>query len=315
MKLTRLGFWFSMLVLCAACSSVQSVTLQPPQPTEAVVAEPTLQPTRKANTAIVTATGTATRTAIPTRTPTVSPTWTPLPSLPKEEAQVILQELYTNNAGCRLPCWWGIVPGETRWVDAKVKLEPLAVDFYSIAPMASHTSFHVAVQPESDHYHTDPREQIYHVKYGLIDTIELDILSLWPYGDLRTMARLYGSPVEIWIHAGATEAEEPGFFFDMYLFYREQGLLASFADFSANILDGEITGCPQTIYGSSLFLWEPSEDLPFLERLDQFTSGFVGRKYLPLEEATGVSVQEYVRELVQEEEPPCLGTRVDLWEE
>jgi hypothetical protein len=305
-----------MLVLCAACSSVQSVTPQPPQPTEAVATKAALQPTRKANTATVTATGTATRTAIPTRTPTVSPTWTPLPTLPKEEAQVVLQELYTNNAGCRLPCWWGIVPGETRWVDAKVKLEPLAVDFYSVAPMASHTSFQVAVQSDSNHWHPDPREQIYHVKDGLIYAIDLDVFNLRPYGELRPMVQLYGSPDEIWVHASAFEAPAPPkIFFELFLFYREQGMLERYEDALESIIEGEITSCPQTIYGSSLFLWEPSEDLPFLERLDQFTSGFVGRKYLPLEEATGVSVQEYVRELVQDEEPPCLRTRVDLWEE
>ncbi len=34
-------------------------------------------------------------------------------TLPTGEAQKMVQELLENNAGCRLPCWWGIVPGKT----------------------------------------------------------------------------------------------------------------------------------------------------------------------------------------------------------
>ena len=70
-----------------------------------------------------TATATSTATAKPTRTSTPTatatnirtPTWTPLATLPAAEAAKFARDLYTNNAGCKLPCWWGATPGETQW--------------------------------------------------------------------------------------------------------------------------------------------------------------------------------------------------------
>jgi hypothetical protein len=32
-------------------------------------------------------------------------------------------ELLENNAGCRLPCWWGIIPGQTKGIEAQRFLE------------------------------------------------------------------------------------------------------------------------------------------------------------------------------------------------
>lgn len=79
-------------------------------------------------------------TPIPTiQLPTLSPTGirltssatsttTPLPTLTKEDSQKMILDLINNNGGCRLPCWWGIIPGKTRWSEAETFLNHLGLN-------------------------------------------------------------------------------------------------------------------------------------------------------------------------------------------
>jgi hypothetical protein len=54
------------------------------------------------------------------------PTWTPRPTLNPDEAIRLVQDLLVDNCGCRLLCYWGVVPGETTWQEAKSFLEAFA---------------------------------------------------------------------------------------------------------------------------------------------------------------------------------------------
>ncbi len=53
-------------------------------------------------------------TPMPTPIPfTATPRPTPTATLTHEQIDANLSELMLTNGGCELPCWWGIVPGET----------------------------------------------------------------------------------------------------------------------------------------------------------------------------------------------------------
>jgi hypothetical protein len=52
---------------------------------------------------------------------------TRLPTLPVNEAEDLVMELYASNGGCQLHCWWGIVPGQTPGIVAKRFLETFAI--------------------------------------------------------------------------------------------------------------------------------------------------------------------------------------------
>lgn len=72
---------------------------------------------------LVSPTYTMTPSAIPTRTEVVD-TRTPVPTLPADTADARVLELLKTNAGCTLPCWWGITPGVTRSDETQSILEP-----------------------------------------------------------------------------------------------------------------------------------------------------------------------------------------------
>lgn len=65
---------------------------------------------------------TGTLTPPPTSTLTPIPSWTPLPTLDQSARRQLILDLLNHNAGCQLPCWWGITPGETTWEQAKQSL-------------------------------------------------------------------------------------------------------------------------------------------------------------------------------------------------
>ena len=55
----------------------------------------------------------------------VRPTRTPQPTLDNLEAEKIVQQYLRDNRGCKLPCWWEIVPGETTQDEAETFLESI----------------------------------------------------------------------------------------------------------------------------------------------------------------------------------------------
>lgn len=111
----------------AACHSSTSVTptVVPvattiPDPTSIVTIQPTNTPTHQIQ---------FTSTPHGTPLPTPAFTWTSLPILPTlstSGADLLISDLLINNGGCKLPCWWGIMPGETPWNEAYQTLSTFA---------------------------------------------------------------------------------------------------------------------------------------------------------------------------------------------
>lgn len=86
----------------SSCIPAQVETSAPEAPSTA-----TSSPTE----AILETTPAPTATTEPIATALPSPTVTP--TLSEEEALAYFQELFKDNGGCELPCWWGITPGVT----------------------------------------------------------------------------------------------------------------------------------------------------------------------------------------------------------
>lgn len=102
-----------LVFLCGCSVNTDSPTLKPPiptiLPTRTYTSVPSQEPTYTHTPAI-------TLTSSPQPTTTV--TFTPLPVLSKDKVRAKFDQLYNYNAGCRLPCWWGITPGITTWGEA-----------------------------------------------------------------------------------------------------------------------------------------------------------------------------------------------------
>ena len=102
-------------------------------------ARPTRETARPTATATVMASPTVTATLIatstprplPTTTPTLTPTPTPAPALTNDQETAVQDELMQLDDSCPLPCWWGIVPNESRLDPVLARLKELGFRVWS----------------------------------------------------------------------------------------------------------------------------------------------------------------------------------------
>ena len=257
---------------------------------------------------------TPTKTLASTSRPTASPTPTRLPTLPPQEVQSLLADLYQNNSGCQLPCWWGFQPGITPWTKARKFLEPIAYEVASVKPQANPAVFEALIPSESQEFYSNLRRQQYLVEEGIIQSIRLNIVNLEPYADLRTMVSKNGEPDEIWVNTGLPlRGDKRTTSFILIAFYPSKGILADYLDFQAEVKAETIVGCPGWLnLGLELLLWDPSKTFTFQEWLEDPTTRYQGDTFQPLEEATGISVEEYTQLLISGEYG-CVETPLELW--
>ena len=105
---------------------------------------PTPEPTHELPTATLTIKPTATPTTEPTVTSPINtmpvsinlidipPLLTPVSTLSASEVEATLLGLYEakSNIDCRLPCWWGFIPGQTKWEEVEQTLTLLGSEIY-----------------------------------------------------------------------------------------------------------------------------------------------------------------------------------------
>jgi hypothetical protein len=111
------GIWMFfvgvVLIGCATTTPISPTASQiPPTPVKTKTLVPSVVPT---NTEVPspTASITPTFTNVWTPSPIPQPTLTPFPTYSYWDSVQQIWLLLSNNGGCRLPCFWGITPGET----------------------------------------------------------------------------------------------------------------------------------------------------------------------------------------------------------
>jgi len=284
--------------------------------------EPPLGP----SSAVFTPTPTATQLATPSPTATTLPTatWqptatltpTPLPTLPADQAKALMLDLFRNNAGCQLPCWWGITPGQTPWETAQRFLATFAsgIEQGSSAEHQFYTVY-LIVPTEIYPYRVEfypVLTQDYDVVNGIIEMVVVQpgLVSIY---DLPELLKTYGSPTEVWLRT-YNQAREGDLQFDVVLFYPKQGILARYAT-QAKAVGSRIRGCPQHKPATTLALWSPERALTFSEATSQTAEIRIEDwwPYLSLQEATGMDVETFYQTFKKSDNSICLETPANLW--
>ena len=228
----------------------------------------------------------------PTRTPLPSPTitWTPIATLRADEALNILLGYYEDNGGCELPCWWGIIPGQTSWQEARAKLSPLGQEYGPFIqkgiPRYDYSwpvPEEIAVTPNFPYF-----ESGLWVKNGLVSVISLNshfIQRDFDYS-LANLLKIFGVPEEIWVKIVTDTQYEP--LYEIDLFYPAKGLLLN-ATGNAKINESTISICPQEFqrgnFPPAIMLFSPSEGYSF-ELLGEITGQIDVENYHLLRDLT-----------------------------
>jgi hypothetical protein len=314
-------FWFCGLVMVflAACSTINP-PLPPISPDEHTQ-EPVTQTSMTAVPSIVltipndtmpapspTFTQTPTRTNIPTIT------WTPQPTLEPAAAFQAVQDLIATNQGCRLPCWWGLIPGETHWGVAE----------HFLAPFTQILHFKTEKKYEGGASHTyDTYEVTYPVegvprgggasittKDDVIDYIFVGSGSTRPLFSVDQLLREYQMPTQVYIitYANAPFLPLP---FALVIYYEEQNILAVY-ELDGNIQGKSLVGCPQNI-APEIHLW--SDEITVTEKsINNWALGQLPNRLLsPLEYVTAISLEEFTDIFSAADNETCIETPAELW--
>jgi hypothetical protein len=235
--------------------------------------------------------------------PALTPTWTPLPTLPPEKAQELISELMETNNGCRLPCWWGITPGETSWQEAHHFFAPFASEIHK--GKTKEQGYGVLYGLEGNPlgggagFWTDEK--------GVIQKILVGPASTKRRFELDSLLQDYGKPSDVYI---VTYSNAPFNYipFSLAVGYRQQRILAVF-ELEAQPEGDYIVACPQTT-APKLILWSNKEDLTKKRVQEELGNNQNVRN---LERVSDLSIEEFYQIFKNRENKTCIETPVEIW--
>lgn len=223
-----------------------------------------------------------------------------LTPLPQPQIAGTVVNLFETNGGCRLPCWWGITPGQTTWEQAFQILEPL-VD------RASFTSDTINVNiPVRGAF--SPPYLIYRFTINdkqVITMITTNPPEPYPFW-LTDMVDQYGLPDEIILHGWYPLADGVTGYSALY---QELGFMVVY-NAKINVKGVELEVCPYADQGKAIASW----DLGSHSYLDFFSDLDINLDLhfnVFLSEVTSLSVSDFL-DLYQQPNG-CFDTPGSMW--
>jgi hypothetical protein len=166
-------------------------------------------------------------------------------------------------------------------------------------------------------FHLPLLTNAYLVRDGIVELMEIPLVNA-PTQPLSDFLEVYGIPDEIWISTYSTEYPEGILPFILYLFYPNQGILATFGPQTAILSDYYVIGCSMDNPASSYHLWYvqgPEMTLMKVGKMFEMNLDEVGFLILPIEEATNLDVISFYETFKQPGSDACIETPRDIWPE
>lgn len=243
----------------------------------------------------------------------VTPSPTSYPVLSQDEARAGVIALLQTNAGCRLPCWWGITPGETHWETVHALLSPMLETQTTTDTLLSYGNRLGISTPEE--------LGLPGFEFHLQDSIVQEITVFSVPGsylselDIQHIFQTYGGPDQIYLRAFPFTGRS---LVQIFLHYPRQGMAIEYR-FHTEAADQKICVC--NLDGpaqADFYLWE--YDPPTVQ--DFYTIAIralwhpAEYKILPLDKASSWTVDSFYQIFQQPGVyPACVETPTDLWAE
>ena len=261
-------------------------------------------------------TPTLAKTSTKTVTPIPTSTKTKLPKITKDDIEEFILELYQSNFDCTLPCWWGIVPGETQWLDASVFLKQFSRVTTQQSPLNESIQVGFAQIPVPEKIFNLPLlTNAYLVRNGIVEQMYIPLGNA-PTQLLSNFLQKYGKPEEIWISTYSTEYPAGILPFVVYLFYPNQGILATFGPMSTTFANDYIVGCKMDTTASSYRLWftqMKTKTFKDVGEMFEMKLNEPGIQVLPIENVTTMDVFTFYDTYKQPGIEFCIETPREIW--
>ena len=256
-------------------------------------------------------TPTATPAATSLASPSIPPTstLTPIPTLPPEQAQALILDLLQNNGGCRLPCFWGITPGETTLRDAYAFLSSLSSYIHATFEGAGNEGLIVRYPVPKEISTSESMSLILDATGGIVENIWADATI-----SLSKLLTDYGKPAEVRIVVSTYMS--PPYDVNMGIYYPEQHILAIYHDgYSKLSPSGNIIACfdendEWDFNNIRLISWSPGISLAW-EDFDLFSGWPTPQPNF--EDAIGMGLETFYQTYKDPNKKPCFETPEELW--
>jgi hypothetical protein len=248
----------------------------------------------------------------PTATSTsVPPTLTPLPPIPTEEFRAYASDLLKTNGGCRLPCLWGIVPGETTW--------PEAYQFLATFSFVSQT-------PElKTGYATAKFDSPIEVDYigsltysiqvidGIVESIDFyNWPELYSWHSLTNVLKEYGPPDDVALYTEGKQMNGSRIAM-LVLFYKDRSFMVDYVSFrDLKAVGDKVLFCPDGDY-SFMYLWSNNLNYSFGEALSIFIEPSTSVTPRPLLEVSDMDIQTFYQLFQNPNSDACIETDLEAW--
>jgi hypothetical protein len=295
----------------------------------------TLTPVSKAvthtHTFAETKTARTTITDTITSTPTISEpiltTPTPIPTLSPSDAEALVTSLLRDNGDCDFPCWWGFTPGDTEIISFASFFDTLG-NFSETFHGENGVNFYIEF-PVNDKYirlygsgffdeegkniewinvFTEIDREIeggYEIEYG--DPLYFEYLMRY---SLAHFLSTYGEPSNVLVYV--SDSWWP---LSLILDYEELGIFVNF-QMPVEGLGDHYKACPSEAV-ARLWLWSADNKYTLSEVLEE-NNGIQyvepASLYVAIEEATGISMNEFVDIFSDPTNSSCIFTPITLWQ-
>jgi hypothetical protein len=249
----------------------------------------------------------STRTLLPTFTPSVTKmiTWTPIATLSNSQATTRMLEWFLGSSDCHLPCWAGIKPGKTTWMEAKqilgaaVNIQQLDENVTCTFGPCNHIAWHSREGLDIQGSITSNNENI-------INSIIIE--GYQPINEYRLdkILKLYGPPEKVFLETEYHGIGEHNSF-SLTLAYPDSQFIIKYI-WNAVISGENVVGCIQDglIYLSINPIMGAWTD-------DWIKSEVGGIFFHPLEEVTDLTISTFYEEFTNVTGNSCISSPGKYW--
>jgi hypothetical protein len=286
---------FCLLLIVAASCGTQDLSTPRLIATEDAAPVPVITSTKLA-------------TLIPLSTATEEIVQTLLPTLNPQDASLTVKELLENNRDCELPCWWGIIPGQTSWESAKQSLSPIATSIFEgtgeNTELMDVEVFFPAPYPLSGKF-----RQEYLIENAIVKRIEILPQQYSKYSLPKGLLQELGDPDMIFL-GGSIEQPQS---FQLVLYYPRQGVFALYSNELHPFQPQEtvrVCFTESEIAYVDIFLWNPAES--FSDTIDYIFNQYE-RPFYEIEHVTDLTIHEFADLFGSTGGTGCFQTPSNVW--
>jgi hypothetical protein len=233
-----------------------------------------------------------------------------------ENFQAKIEELLMTNGNCDYPCWWGLIPGKTKYDTALDLFESLSLSGNTYSYEQRDPVFHIKIPvPESIN-------SLGYIRFEMIrdgeNSNNIKAFSIYGYHySILEILNSVGEPSEIY-YAGPIWFPVNDIEYELELYYPTRGISVGFSSYTTTpdpknaIIICDLDKRPGPDDSVGFLFWNPKVNMTFWEMLELPFWGDWLPPFAPIEVISNMNPQTFYLNFSQPD-PVCLEIDTNLY--